>query len=61
MRVKIGKKIYDSHKEPIMLILEESDKRNIENMLEHCVKYCSYPEGIKKNKIESFMEKGVNL
>lgn len=44
MKVKIGDKIYDSEKEPIMVILSDDDKKNITNMLPHCTKYCSFPE-----------------
>lgn len=32
MKVKIGKKIYDSNEEPIMLILDGTDKQNISKM-----------------------------
>lgn len=47
MKVKIGDKIYDSEKEPIMIILSDADKKNITNMLPQCTKYCSFPEEFK--------------
>lgn len=46
MKVKIGEKFYDSDKEPIMIILGDDDKHNIENMLEDCSKYLSYPDDV---------------
>jgi len=45
MQVKIGEIIYDSAEQPIMLILGEDDKFNIENMLEGESKYICLPEG----------------
>jgi hypothetical protein len=56
MKVKIGKKIYDSSKEPIMVILSDSDKINISNMLEGSTKYCSYPDNTPAAEIKAFME-----
>lgn len=57
MKVKIGKKIHDSTKEPIMVILSDSDKQNISNMLPGGSKYCSYPEeGFSVEQIKAFME-----
>lgn len=56
MKVKIGEKIYDSNQEPIMLILGDDDKYNIENMLEECSNYCSYPESMTEEDAEKFME-----
>jgi hypothetical protein len=55
LKVKIGKKIYDSTKEPVMLILSDSDKSNISNMLQGGSKYCSYPEeGFSVEQIKAF-------
>lgn len=55
MKVKIGKKIYDSNVEPIMLILGDDDKFNIEHMDETCASYCSYPEKMSEEEAEKFM------
>ena len=46
MKVKIGNKIYDSTKEPIMLILEQCDKDNISNMSPKAHKFCSFPDSL---------------
>ena len=43
MKVKIGDTIYDSSKEPIMLILSNKDKENISNMHEDATKFISFP------------------
>ena len=56
MKVKIGDKIYSSEKEPIMIILDDSDKENVSAMLPESSKYCSYPnEGFSVDEIETFM------
>jgi hypothetical protein len=44
MKVKIGDTVYDAEDEPIMLILTETDKKNIAKMLPETTKYCAYPE-----------------
>jgi hypothetical protein len=43
MKVKVGNKIYDGKQEPIMVILSNKDKENIENMHPDATKYCMYP------------------
>lgn len=55
MKVKIGNKIYDSEKEPIMLILSDCDKKNISNMHPEADRYASYPEGSNSGKINVWM------
>ena len=56
MKVKIGDKTYSSTEEPIMVILDDSDKENINNMVDVCKKYCSYPEsGYTVDEIVKFM------
>lgn len=56
MKVKIGNTTYDSTKQPIMIILSDSDKENIKNMLPHCTKYCSFPDGKPQDEVRHFME-----
>lgn len=56
MKVKIGDKIYDGDKEPVMVILNDDDKYNISNMCEDCCKYLSYPENMSERDAEKFME-----
>ena len=56
MKVKIGEKIYDSEKEPIMVILSESDKENISNMSPEATKYCSFPDGMSVEYVKEFMK-----
>jgi len=56
MRVKIGKKWYDSEDVPIMLELGEEDKECIENMRSTATKFCSYPEGMMMDAVMKFME-----
>jgi hypothetical protein len=44
MKVKVGDKIYDGEQEPVMVILTDQDKKNIEDMYPHCAKYCVFPD-----------------
>ena len=43
MKVKIGNKIYDAEKEPIMIIINKAEKQQITNMHPDATKYCQYP------------------
>lgn len=45
MRVKIGDTIYDSEKEPLMVILSNADKKNIGNMVSEASRYACFPDG----------------
>jgi hypothetical protein len=56
MKIKIGDKIYDGEKEPIMVILTQQDKRNIVNMSPECTKYCVYPDNLAAEEIEFWMK-----
>lgn len=56
MKVKIGDKIYDSRKEPIMLILSDRDKEDILNMNLDAHKFCSFPSSWDEKEIEEFMK-----
>lgn len=56
MKVKIGDKIYDSSKEPIMIMLSEEDKVFISNMDKDNTKYCSYPDESNLEDVIKFME-----
>lgn len=55
MKVKVRNLIYDADKEPVMLILDESDKRNIQKMSPSNSKYCRYPDGMSLAAVEKFM------
>jgi len=56
MKVKIGTKVYDSEKEPIMVVLSDDDKNNITQMLPDATKYCSFPNDIDHDEIKKFMK-----
>lgn len=58
MKVKIKDKIYDSHDEPIMIILESYNKEDISNMAEEARKYCEYPDEYDEDEIREFMKTG---
>ena len=55
MKVKVGNRIYDGAKEPIMVILEEWDKGNISRMLPEDSKYCQFPDSMHPKDIEEWM------
>lgn len=44
MKVKVGNKIYDGEKEPVMVILSKGEKEHIANMDPDNTKYCVYPD-----------------
>lgn len=55
MQVKIGNKIYNSDKQPIMVILTDKEKDLIANMTKEAHKFCSYPQEYPSIAIEGFM------
>ena len=55
MKVKIGHQIYDSEKQPIMLILTEEEKELIGDMGEQ-TKFCSFSSSSCIEDIKEFME-----
>ena len=57
MKVKVGNKVYDGAIEPVMVILSDSDKKNISNMLPECTKYASFPSDCDGKAIEQWMAK----
>ena len=44
MKVKIGDKIYSNDDQPIMIILSEDDKKNINSLPEGYRKYATFPD-----------------
>ena len=57
MKIKVGNKIYDGEKEPVMVILSVADKENIKNMPEDNFKYCCYPDDMEADDILKWMER----
>jgi hypothetical protein len=56
MKVKIKDEIFDSKREPIMIILSKEDKINIKNMAPNATRYCSFPNLKNKKDIEKWMD-----
>ena len=56
MKVKVGDKVYDADDEAVMVILTEVDKKNIQNMIPGCNKYCAYPARCDPKLIEVWMD-----
>lgn len=55
MKVKIGDKIYDGDKEPVMVVLTDKDKTNIANMEPWATKYAQFPDSFPDEEIKEFM------
>jgi hypothetical protein len=60
MKVKIGNKIYDSNDEPIMLILDDIDKKNINNMTKDSTKFISFPDKMNVDEIKKWVNDFAN-
>jgi hypothetical protein len=56
MKVKIRDKIYDASEEPVLLILTQEDKKNIENMSTNATKYCAFPDNTSLEVVKEFMK-----
>lgn len=56
MKVKIGNTMYDSDREPIMLLLSNRDKYNIAHMHPEHYIYCSYPENMDEEQVKEWMK-----
>ena len=58
MRMKVGKKWYDTKNSDIIMVeFSDEDKENIANMLKECSKYCSYkPRTFTEDEVNEFME-----
>ncbi|HUS51506.1 MAG TPA: hypothetical protein VMZ91_15155 [Candidatus Paceibacterota bacterium] len=57
MKVKIGERIYDSNDEPIMLILDETDKKNISNMHDDKFKFISHPKEMEPEVVRDWIDR----
>ena len=56
MKVKVGNKIYDGDKEPVMVILSDLDKKNISNMSFIANKYASFPDDYPTDDMKAWMD-----
>ncbi len=58
MKVKVGNKVYDGEKEPVMVIFNAEERQQIAEMHPECKKYCVYPaeEHWTENNFEKIMK-----
>lgn len=57
MKVKVGDRVYDGEKEPVMVILSDDDKKNIASMSPKDTKYCSFPtSGVTPGEVQEWVE-----
>ena len=63
MKVKIGKFIYDSEQEPIMIIMNDNDKVNISNTTkvheDNSLRFTSFPKGMDIDKVRNWMYEDI--
>lgn len=60
MKVKVGDRVYDGEKEPVMVILSDEDKKNIQDMPNANTKYAVAPDGhFSKERFLEWMREGV--
>ena len=50
-------KIYNAEEEPIIILLSDQDKLNIQNMLPSATMYAVYPDTTKKIDVEKMMDR----
>ena len=57
MKVKVGKRVSDSEKTPIMLVLDDEEKRGIANMLPEAHKIAFYDANeFEEKEIREWMQ-----
>jgi hypothetical protein len=59
MIVKVGDKIFDSNVEPILLIMKEDEKANIQTMDENCLEFLSIPENMSLEEASNIFPQEV--
>lgn len=55
MKLKVNGYLFEAD-EPIMVILTDKDKENINNMSKDNYKYCAYPDTLSKEDLKKFMD-----
>ena len=55
MKVKIGETVYDAKDVPIMVILNQDEKRQITDMHPDATKYCQFPNDRSCDEIREWM------
>ncbi|KKL04225.1 hypothetical protein LCGC14_2618210 [marine sediment metagenome] len=61
MKIKVGDKVYDSSKEPVMVIFDQSDKESISNMAPVATMYCAFPEGTTQKDATKWVKARIEL
>ena len=56
MKVEIRGKVYDATKEPIIVILSDQDRKNINNMVSGATLYGVFPDGFSNPEAIKMME-----
>jgi hypothetical protein len=62
MKVKVNDEVYDAEEQPVMVILTDQDKQNIQDMPDDYSKYCMYPEDAFESRedVLEWMNGGVD-
>jgi hypothetical protein len=56
MKVKIGDITYDANDQPIMVILNQGERKQIANMDPEAIKYCQFPDSCDVDAIREWMQ-----
>jgi hypothetical protein len=59
VKVKVGDKIFDAEKEPILVILTESDKYNIANLPPNAPGYAVFPGSMDADRVAAWAREGL--
>jgi len=55
MKIKIGNKIYSANSEPILVILDETDKFSIFNTSKGTTRFCAYPDSMRPEQLHKWL------
>lgn len=59
MMVKVGNRVYSGSQEPVMVILRDQDRANIQNMVPGATSYCVFPDHWSVDDIRAWMAEGL--
>lgn len=56
MKVKVGDRIYDGRDVPIMVILTDRDKKNIDSMESEGTQFAQFPDEMSVDEMKQWMK-----
>ena len=55
MKVIVDGHVYDGKKDIVVVMLTDSDKKNIKNMNKECNIYCEFPDDMDIEKVNGYL------